>query len=100
METVNEKQSATLTVEFRDQDGAVVSPSSASYRIDDQSGGIVRETTTLAGSEILLDGDDTAIINPLKSIETRIVTVSYQYGSGKSGTGEYRYQVKNLRGIA
>jgi hypothetical protein len=105
MDIVNEKSTPTLTVDFFDENGAAVVPSSATYQIDDiASGTIVRAETALpslaASVDILLATADTIIITSSLPGEDRLVTVKWQYGSGKQGAKEYRYLVKNLSKVS
>ena len=100
METVNEKTVAVLTLLFKDEDGALITPSAATYRIDDLTAGtsLVASTpiTPVGGMyDIIIAAAINAIIDTARSYETKVVTVAWTYGTG-TANAEYRYRVKNL----
>jgi len=103
---VNEKSTALLTLSFFDESELAVSPSAVTYRIDDAaSGTAILALTTLTGpfsttKDIVITSAQNAIINNTHSFEMRIVTVEFDYSGGKHATGEYKYMVKNLSGVA
>jgi len=103
LEIVNEKSTAYLTVTFKDKDGALEAPSSASYRIDCLTNGQeVRGDTALtpgATIEITLSPADNAIIDQDNEVERRLVTVTGTYGASDTIHQEYEYNVKNLRKV-
>jgi hypothetical protein len=101
MEIVNERSTSIVTLTFRDETGAQVTPSAGTYRIDDAASGTeIRASTpfTPSGSthDIMITDEENRILDVTRNIEERIVTVSFTYGVGKKGSGEYRYSVKNL----
>lgn len=101
MEIVNERSTSIVTLTFRDETGAQVTPSAGTYRIDDAASGTeIRAATpfTPSGSthDITITDEENRILDVNRNIEERIVTVSFTYGVGKKGSGEYRYGVKNL----
>lgn len=100
MEDVNEKTVAVLTVLFKDEDGVLITPSAASYRIDDLSAGtalVALTTITPVGGmyDIIIASGTNAILDTTRSYETKVVTVAWTYGTG-TANAEYRYRVKNL----
>jgi hypothetical protein len=101
VDIVNEKTTPTLNVEFFDENGNAVTPTTATYQIDDvQSGQSVRAETAIpslaASVDIVLTLLDTSIINTTLPAESRLVTVKFQYGASKQGIKEYRYLLQNL----
>lgn len=105
MEIVSERSTSIVTLTFRDESGALVTPSAGTYRIDDAVSGteIKSETVfTPAGSshEITITDAENRILDDARNVEERIVTVTFTYGAGKKGMGEYRYGVKNLAKIS
>ena len=98
--TINEGSSAFLTVTFKDQTGAGVTPTSAAYRLDN-SGVQVRawEAFTPASSSHIIEitGAENAILNPELATETMAVTVRWTYGTGSTGSEAFEYVIKNLR---
>lgn len=105
METVNERTTLILTVAFFDEDDVACVPSSARYRIDDKtSGTAVLGWTTIAPLAVSVDlhilKGWNSMVSETHQYETRVVTVEFQYGTGRQGTDEYTYRIKNLYGIA
>lgn len=102
---INEKTTAYLPVSFRDKHGQLAAPSSITYRIDClTSGRQVRAWTALspaAQTEIVLTASDNAIFGSSER-ERRLVTVVASYGSGTDDqvTGDYTYDVRNLRYVS
>lgn len=104
MDTVNERSSWISTIAFTDENGLAISPSSASYRIDDVgSGAEIRDNTAitpLASSvEIVWTPEDTKILSDVHLFEVRVLTVTWLYGTSKQGTEEYILKIKNLKGL-
>ncbi len=101
---INEQTTLFLTISFFDQDNLPVVPDSATYRIDDVLSGtvILADTALTLASvvEVIITQAQNAIIASVNPVETRIVTVEYNYGGSYHGTDEYRYYVKSLAGVA
>lgn len=106
MKTVNERNRAVLHVSFRDLDGELTAPQNVSYRIDDQASGTeIRDWTNLSGTmassmDIPLTSVDNAMVDPSRPTERRVVTVRADYDGEDDealATGQYTYEVKNLR---
>lgn len=102
----NERTSLTLTVSFFDEDSVAVTPDSATYRIDSLQG--TRGTPVLPATaitplsttaDIEITSDQNQIIRQRNQFEIKVVTIEFDYGSGKRGTAEYRYKVLNLYGV-
>jgi hypothetical protein len=107
LESVNERTSSIVVVNFFDEDDAAVTPDSATYRIDDKESKIAILTATaispLASTVSLhVTSDQNQIYKARKAYEVRTVTVEWDYTSiagSKHGTAEYRYKVVNLYGV-
>ena len=104
LDEFNERSSVTVTVTFTDEDGAPVTPSSATWRIDDEASktNILPATSIspLATSvELEITDEQNAIIKSRKDFEIRTVTVEFDYGADKHGTAEYKYKLLNLYGV-
>lgn len=101
LEKINEGTTGYLTINFKDKDGALEAPASATYRIDclTNSQEIKTDTdiTPIASSvEIELTATDNAIIDQAKPYEKRLVTVKASYGADDKINEEYEYNVINL----
>lgn len=103
---ITERTTLVLTVSFFDEDGVAVTPDSATYRIDSLQG--TRGTAVLAATaitplsttaDIEITSDQNQIIRQRNPYEIKVVTIEFEYGSGKRGTAEYRYRVLNLYGV-
>ena len=110
IDQINERTIKVINIDFDDEDGEPVIPTSATYRVDDiGSGKVIRaetEITSLSASkDIVLTADDTCILDEANSFESRRVTVSWIYNTATSpsvegkGTHEYLYSVLNLEGV-
>lgn len=100
---IREKSTGYLTAAFRDKHGRLEEPTSIRYRIDClTTGRQVRPWTEVptpaAKIEITLTSADNAIFGS-KERERRLVTVVAAYGPGSDDqvTGEFRYDVRNLK---
>ena len=93
-----------LTVAFFDEDGRPVTPSAVTYRIDDLGSqtSILALTSLTPALSIPVDvtSNQNRILNQADPVEQRAVTFEYDYGGSKHGTGEYRYEVRNLYGVS
>jgi hypothetical protein len=100
--TVNEGTTFILELSFEDEDGNAVTPSSASYRIDDVlSGTAIKAETAFTPSssvhELVITATENGILDNTYSREKKLVTVNYVYGSSSyEANAEYEYYVKNL----
>lgn len=105
MDTVNEKTDSILNIGFKDENGNLVVPAAASYRIDDVASGEeikgATNITPLSSSvDVAITANENRILDEALSYEERVVTLSYSYGDGKEANEEYLYRVKNLRKIS
>jgi len=103
--SVNERTTLVLTANFIDEDSLPVTPSAATYRIDDEASKIsilpVTSFPSLSTSvDIEITSAENRILKERHASETRTVTVEFDYGSGKHGTSAYKYRVMNLYGVA
>lgn len=100
METVNEKTTSYLKVDFKDKDGNPTVPSSILYSVMDKaSGTVVRSDTAIGAASsitIALDSTDNTILNVLNKIETRVVTVKASYGATDKFNDDFEYELVNL----
>lgn len=103
---ITERTTLVLTVSFFDEDEVAVTPDSATYRITSLQG--TRGTAVLAATaisplnttaDIEITSDQNQIIRQRNPYEIKVVTIEFEYGSGKQGTAEYRYRVLNLYGV-
>jgi hypothetical protein len=103
---LNERSTLILTVSFFDEDGVPVTPDAATYRIDSVNGN--RGTNILSATaispldttaDIEITSEQNNILRNREAFEIRVVTIGFDYGSGKHGTAEYRYRVMNLYGV-
>lgn len=105
IEDVNELTSAKITASFSDEDGDPVIPSKVYYKITDvASGTVVVAKTEVTGplsadQEILITSAQNAILVATNKFELRLVTVQFEYGESRVGTGDYQYRLKNLSGV-
>lgn len=104
---VNERSAFALTVSFFDENAVAVTPTSATYRIDDEAN---RRNIQLATSfpslsssvDLWITSDQNFIIRERQAYEVRTVTVEYDYESENGpahGTAEYKYKLINLYGV-
>ena len=97
---VNENTTSILNMDFIDESGNPVTPTSANYRIDTVKGVAVTAQTpfTPTGSnhKLTLSIADNTMKDSTLAYELRIITISFQYGASKQGNDEFKYSVKNL----
>lgn len=100
MLTVTEGTALFLDLSFTDENNLPVTPTTASYRIQSQSGTEVLAPTafTPAGPTHTLGipGVLNAIVAAGFRYEKKLVSVTFTYGSGTSGSGEYVYLVRSM----
>ncbi len=103
----SERTSVVVTVNFIDEDGDPVAPTSATYRIDDKASktNILPATPIPAPStseDLLITEDQNQILRTRKPFEIRTITVEWNYTSvlgAMHGTAEYEYKIINLYGV-
>jgi hypothetical protein len=100
MIVVREKNTSVLTCTFKDETGAPVTPTAATYQIDDESGTSIKAETAFTPPDITITANENRILSSPKPSERRIVTVKWTYGTDKNGADEYEYLVKNLSKVS
>lgn len=104
---VNERTSFPLAVAFLDEDSLPVTPTSATYRIDDEASRTAILPVTSFPSlsttvDLWITSDQNFIVKPRSKYEIRTVTVQYEYESDNGptpATAQYKYKVVNLYGV-
>lgn len=105
LDSFNERSTVLITVTFTDDNGDPVTPSSATYRVDDRASRTAILAATSIGSlstsvDLTITSEQNAIVRPRKAFEVRTVTVEFDYdGSTKHGTAQYEYKLVNLYGV-
>jgi hypothetical protein len=104
LDQYNERATVVVTVSFKDEDGDLVTPDSATYRIDDEGNRTnILPSTVISplgtSADIEITSEQNAILRPRNKFEIRTVTVEFDYDTDKHGTGEYRYKLMNLYGV-
>jgi hypothetical protein len=105
LDSFSERSTVVITVAFTDDDGAPVTPDSATYRIDDRASRTSILPVTAIGSlassvDLTITSEQNAIIRSRKEYEIRTITVEFDYnGSTKHGTAQYEYKLVNLYGV-
>lgn len=99
MDIVNEGTAFSLSITFKDQDGNLITPTSFTYRIDNEDGTEVKASTSLTPSsstlELEITENETQIIDSSKALEKRFVLMEFTYGT-KKGKELYVFAVRNL----
>ena len=101
MEIVNEKSTIILPINFRDENGDAVTPTSATVRIDDKGSGTqIRAeaaiSVTSSTYDLTVTGAENEILDQENDYETRVITLAWAYDVSSIGATEYTYNVKNL----
>lgn len=104
MDEVKEQSSATVILKFYDDQipPQPVTPDDCYYRLDDvESGTEITEPTLFNPGdfthEIEITAAENTILNEDKEREVHRMTVSFEYGTNKQGTGEYDFAIVNLK---
>ena len=98
MSTVNEGSASFITLNFRDQTGAAVTPTTARYRLD-KGGAAIKAWTTFTPASSTHILEITAAQNAIASdapTEIMRVTVEWTYDTDKKGTMDTTYTLANL----
>lgn len=103
--TINEKTTLLVTCAFYDEDGIAATPTAATYRIHDRATGTsIKAVTSLTGlsttKQIEVTSAENAMVSAGASSEEHVLTLEWDYGSGRHGTDEYRFIVRNLVGVS
>ena len=107
-EKVNERSTAILSVTFKDSDGALVVPKSATWTLSDGDNAVVNSRSEVPISplastvHIVLHGDDLAL--PVPRERTRRVLVEAIYDSATYGIDlpmneEFEFNIVDLRSL-
>ncbi len=105
MDSINEKSTYIVTVSFKDETGAAVTPTQAWYGLYcETSGTEIKAETELTGlgtsKDVEITPEEDRIQNSANSSEIKAWTVRFTYSGGaKQGTAQYRYAVTNLQRI-
>lgn len=107
LDEINERTAFPLAVSFLDENSAPVTPTSATYRIDDEASKTSILTTTNFPSlsdtvDLWITSDQNFIVRPRSKFEIRTVTVQYVYESENGptpATAQYKYKLINLYGV-
>ncbi len=109
MDQINEQEDATFTVEVKDEDGLVVTPTALTWTLTDEWGEVVndkadQDASTLADLSLVdLAPTDTIVQTaerkkqhvPRKILFT--ATYNSNYGIGRQKKKEHSFEIKNLR---
>jgi hypothetical protein len=107
LDIVNERSAWPVTAAFTDDNGEPVTPTGATYRVDDEASRTnivpVTSISPLSSSvDIVVTSDQNFIIRRRKKYEVRTVTVEFDYSSSHGpahATGQYKYKLLNLTTI-
>lgn len=101
---INEGTTARVCVEFFDEDGVLTAPQSVEYRLDVKDNGQeILDWTPIAPAatiEILISDEENDSFIPTQALERHAVTVRATYDMTEQITGQYVYEVRNLRFLA
>jgi hypothetical protein len=101
---INEGTSIRITAKFYDENGTPVTPNGGTYRLINENGDDIIETTPFTPTgvthTISIDSGDNMIQTPNTTRELRIVTFLFNYGiNNYVGTDEIEYELMKLRGL-
>lgn len=100
---ITEHSTAYLTANFFDKAGVAAVPSSVTYRVDCETTGAELVASgpiaAAASVEITIPESANAMQEATNAFETKVVTVTANYGAGEQITAAYRYRVRNLSKI-
>lgn len=97
----NERSTLLVTVSFVDEDSVAVVPTTAAYRVDDvRSGTHIVESTSIGSlatsNEVEITSAQMTCLDQRREMEEHRMTVQFTYGSGRVGTADYVFAVRNL----
>lgn len=107
LDTCNERSQFSITVSFFDDHADPVTPTAATYRLDDQASRTnIQPATSISPLgetvDLVIVSDQNYIVRSRKPYEVRTVTVEFDYES-ESGpahaTAQYKYKLLNLYGV-
>lgn len=98
-----ERTTVDLAVDFKDQNNAPVTPSAATYRIDDGNGVSVLGVTSIGSLSssvvLLITAAQNTCTAATDQVQQRVVTVEFDFGSPtRHGGNQYRYDIEQLPG--
>lgn len=103
-----ERSTYVITVAFRDETDAAVTPSAATWTLTDRAGAVINSRSAVAitplatSANIVLTGDDLAL--PDVRYRYRLVTVEYTYssslGAGLPGKEEVGFYIDPLQVVS
>lgn len=104
IDDINEKSSAWLRIDYKDNENVPVSPTGAWYSITDFfSGGLVVPLSNLAVtgtfSTIAITPYQNRILNPERLHEIREVTIQFDLAGSSSQKESHFYRISNLGGV-
>lgn len=107
LDTCNERSQLAITISFLDENSDPVTPTAATYRIDDQASRTSIQSATAISPlsttvDIIITSDQNYIVRSRKPFEIRTVTVEFDYTSEAGpahATAQYRYKLINLYGV-
>lgn len=107
LDTHNERSTFPVVVAFFDENDDPVTPTAATYRIDDEASrtNLVPSTSISPLStsvDIIITSDQNRIIRSRKPFEIRTLTVEFDYESENGpahATSQYKYKLLNLYGV-
>jgi hypothetical protein len=104
-----EKSTFVVTAAFADEDGAAVTPSSITWRLESDSGATINSrsavvvTSPAASINIVLSGDDLSLINQENDSEIRRLIIIAFYtsslGAGLPLSDSYEFRVLNTNAL-
>jgi len=101
--TVNEKSPLFMTVEFKDETGSPLIPTTVEWRLDDKETNTeIVDWTNLpspaATMTVIIPATNNEIVNEAKVREERMFGVRANVGMGAEAHAEFQYHVLNLTG--
>jgi hypothetical protein len=102
VDEVYEGSTSVVKLTFTDENGDAVIPTSATYRIDDK----VTRTSIHATAAFVpvastynveITAAENRILKSTNVSEDRVLTVTFSYGVGKTGTSMKEYRIVNLQ---
>jgi len=102
--SVGEGSSLFLSFKVKDKYGELSIPTSLSYSVYCATNNVIVRgntaiTPAVSSGEIHLTSTDTIIVNQDNPVETKVVTITAQYGSSDAINVEFTFQVDNLHMI-
>jgi hypothetical protein len=94
---IDESTSCTIACTFIDENGAEVTPDSATYRIDTDTATSIVTTTAFDPPDILITSAQNALVANSGMSQIRRVTVHWLYGSSKEGWSDCTYTILPLK---